>query len=295
MRAAADERSVVALLREGARLLRTAAVESPRLEAEVLLRTALGLPERSHLYLAPGEPVARDAERRYFEMLRRRVSGEPLAYVVGEKEFFSLSFLVGDAVLIPRPATEHVVEAAVEWCRRRRWSGPATALDVGTGSGCVAVALAAGEPRLRVTAVDVSGEALRVAKENVRRHRLASRVRLIRCDLVSAVDPRRRFDLIVSNPPYVTSAEYERLPSEVRREPRAALLAGDDGLLFYRRIFREALPLLAPDGLLVLELNPNTAEAVSVAARKAGLACEIRKDYSGADRVLLARRGVAGR
>ena len=291
MRAVArGKATVLRLLEVATGVLARAGVERPRFEAEVLLRYAMRLADRALLFLEPERRPSPAARKRFFDYVSRRAAGEPLPYIVGEKEFFSLPFYVTPDVLIPRPVTEHLVEACLRWLARQEKHTYLVA-DIGTGSGNIAVALAVNDPRVRVVATDISHGALLVAKRNLQRHRVASRVRLIRCDLLNAIHPDVRFDIIVSNPPYVTTAEYNAVPKEVRREPRLAVFAGADGLFFYRRIFTEALRLLHQDGLLALELNPTTASDVKELASRAGLGYLLTiPDLYGKTRVLLAHR-----
>ena len=285
-----DDATVLRLLEAATAVLARSGIERPRFEAEILLRYAMRLPDRALLYLEPERKPSPGARRRFFDFVTRRAAGEPLPYITGEKEFFSLMFYVTPDVLIPRPVTEHLVEACLRWLARQEKKRLA-ALDIGTGSGNIAVALAVNNPYLRVVATDIEHRALLVAKRNARRHRVATRVRFVCCDMVSAIKPDTRFDLVVSNPPYVTTAEYDSVPREVRREPKIAVFAGSDGLFFYQRILKEAAPLLAPDGLLALELNPKLTPDVKSLTREAGFSYIMTlPDLYGQTRVLLAHR-----
>ncbi len=287
---AKDEGTVLRLLVVASGVLARAGIEQPRFEAEILLRNAMRLPDRALLYVEPQRKPTRAARRRFFDFVSRRAAGEPLPYIIGEKEFFSLPFYVTKDVLIPRPVTEHLVEACLRWLRRQE-KKRLLVLDIGTGSGNIAVSLAVNNPYVRVVATDISHAALLVAKRNARRHRVATRIRFVCCDIVASINPKIRFDLLVSNPPYVTTAEFNAVPKEVRREPMLAVFAGDDGLLFYRRILKEAAPLLSADGLLALELNPNTVSAVKDLVLEAGFTYLMSlPDLYGQKRVLLAHR-----
>lgn len=287
---ARDDATVIRLLKVATAVLGRFGVERPRFEAEVLLRYAMRLPDRALLYLDPERKPSPSVKRRFFEYVSRRAAGEPLPYIVEEKEFFSLKFYVNPDVLIPRPVTEHLVEASLRWLLRQDRKR-LFVLDIGTGSGNVSVAIAVNNPFVRVVATDISCKALLVAKRNARRHKVATRIRIVCCDLVAGLHPDIRFDLIVSNPPYVTAAEYDSVPQEVRREPKIAVFAGSDGLLFYRRIFREAAPLLRYDGLLALELNPSLVADIKELASKAGFSYLMTiPDLYGQARVLLAHR-----
>ena len=251
------------------------------------------------------EQIVESAERdRLRELVKRRSAREPVAYLLGEKEFYSLRFEVSPAVLIPRPDTEHLVDAALECLGE----GRASALDLGTGSGCIAVALAHARPALEVDAVDVSAEALAVAAANARLHGVEGRVTFLDGDLFGALEPsgghpagehsgeRRRYDLIVSNPPYVRREEIESLCPEIQRhEPQQALIdtrsPNSDGLGFYRDIAGACSTHLVNGGAVLVEVGEGQAGAVRELFERAGLDhTTTRRDYGGIDRVVIARR-----
>jgi release factor glutamine methyltransferase len=269
--------------------LGTKGSDSPRLDAEVLLAHVRGC-QRILLYTAFDTPVA-DAERAKFrELVKRRAEGEPVAYLVGSREFFSLPFTVSPAVLVPRPETEGLVVRAIDLCQGLE---APRIVDVGTGSGAIAVTLAKGLPRARIVATDISAAALAVAGENARRHGVAERVALLECDLLE--DPRAAgpWDVVVSNPPYVRDDEYESLPRDVRlHEPKGALVAGPTGVEVIARLVRQAAERLAPGGWLLVEMGPNVATAAEAAvAAVAGLRPEpTLKDLAGLPRILQARK-----
>ena len=252
------------------------------------LAHALGC-KRIELYTR-SEEVASDAVRTKFrEQVQRRVAGCPVAYLVGTKEFYLLPFAVTPAVLVPRPATETLVMAALE--RLKPLAAPRV-LDVGTGSGCVAVSVARRHQAARVVAVDVSDEALAVARGNAARHGVAGRVEFRRGDVYEAVAGEPPFDLIVSNPPYIPSADVAGLAAEVSgHEPRLALDGGPDGLLVIDRLVTGATDRLAAGGWLLFEVGAGQeAEAVR-RVRAAGLCFEkVENDGDGIPRVVVARR-----
>lgn len=270
-----------AALREGVDGLR-AVTDAPHLEAELLLAHVANLP-RAALLAHPDRPLVAAQRRRYRTLVRRRAAGYPLPYLTGRVEFYGLEFAVSPDVLIPRPETETLVDLALA-------RQPRTVLDVGTGSGCVAVALAVHLPAVRVVATDLSAPALRVAAANARRHGVAERVRLIRCDLAGPlVGP---FDLLVTNPPYVAEREWASLAESVRRhEPRLALDGGPDGLDVIRRLLAAAPRLLRADGALLVEIGAGQGAAAEALARS--LLPEARvaiyPDLAGRPRVLEAR------
>lgn len=261
-------------------------IDSPRLEAELLLAHALGT-TRMGLYLEFDKPLDREEVARYRTLVRRRARGEPSAYLVGGREFWSLRFEVGPGVLIPRPETERLVEEALgEMGEAGRF------LDLGTGSGAIAVALLTERPGWTATAVEISPPAAAIARCNAEKLGVADRLDLREGSLFGPVEGER-FDLIVSNPPYVPSGEIEALAAEVaHHEPREALDGGVDGLDLIREIVADAPARLAPGGRLLVEFGADQGERVRRIAEDSGgyAEVEILKDYAGRDRVLLARR-----
>lgn len=261
--------------------LRGAGVESARLDAEVLLARAAGL-DRSGVFARLPDPLPPPVAERFEAFVTRRCRREPVAYIVGEKEFYSLAMAVSADVLIPRPETEMLVDAALEGL-----PAGAAICDIGTGSGCIAVALAARRPDVRVTACDLSGPALAIAALNATRHGVAARIDLVRSDLAHAFRPGPRFDVVVANPPYV--ADGEALEPELDFEPRAALRAGGDGLDVIRRLVPQVVSRLKPRGRLIVEFGSEQESAVRGIAEQAGFApVEIRRDLAGCARVLVA-------
>jgi release factor glutamine methyltransferase len=251
--------TIQALLKWTADYLRGKGVEAARLESEVLLAHVLTCP-RIEL-IARSLEVPADADRaRFRELIKRRVEGWPVAYLVGTKEFYLLKFEVSPAVLVPRPETETLVMESLRLLNPLK--GP-TVLDLGTGSGCIAVSIAHQKKDARVTATDISPDALDVAKRNAEKHGVADRVTFLQGDLFAPVPAGAAFDLVVSNPPYVTPAELAALSPDVREhEPRLALDGGPDGLAFYRRIASGIGPLLKPGGSLLVEIGATQDEAV---------------------------------
>ena len=237
--------------------------DSPRLDAEVLLAESLGC-RRIELYTAFDSVPGQRVRTAFRDLVRRRAEGRPVAYLVGRREFYSLSFRVTPDVLIPRPETELLVVALLELARAPAGRAPTiTICDVGTGSGVIAVSAAKHLPGARVTALDVSPAALAVARANAAEHGVQEQVELIESDLFSAVPPERRFDFVVSNPPYVSEAEIASLPRDVREfEPRQALVAGPCGTEVIESLVPQAAERLNPGGHLLLEINPALHDAV---------------------------------
>ncbi len=267
-----------------ARLTR-AGVENPRLDAELLVAEACGL-ARAGLLVRRAPLTAVECSR-FAAMLARRERREPFAYIVGRKEFLSLDFEVSPAVLMPRPETETLLQATLEVLPGL--DCPAV-LDIGTGSGAIAVALAVYAPHLtRIVATDVSNEALSVARRNATIHRCADRIRFVEADLFPP--GMQRFDLVVSNPPYIQNQVIDELAPEIARfEPRLALEGGEDGLDFYRRIADGAANRLATNGVVMVEVGAGQAAQVTEIFRRAGLHQVTHlNDLSGVERVVRAR------
>lgn len=258
------------------------------LEAKVLLLRAAALGEAGWL-AAPERPCSPRTEAFFGRLIARRLDGAPLAYLAGVKEFWSIPFEVSPSVLIPRPETEALVEKVLELAGR----GDEAIVDVGTGCGCIAVALAQELPRARIDAVDISERALRVARRNAARHK-ARRVRFLRSDLLSAYrGTGSRFDFIVSNPPYVSRAEWDGLPADVRGfEPRRALLAGESGLELIERLVRRAAAFLKPGGHLIFEIGDGQRDRVLGLFGKRWTEIETAWDLAGKPRVITARWGT---
>lgn len=263
--------------------------ETPRLDAEVLLAHALGC-RRIDLYLNYDKPIEEPERAVFRELVRRRGAHEPVAYLVGRKEFFSLEFEVTRDVLIPRPDSEFVVMTYLEHFRTQPF---ALVADVGTGSGNLAVTIAHEHRGARVIAVDRSQRALQVARRNAVRHAVEERVSFVQADLLSALRHAPVFDAIVSNPPYIPSGEIENLEPGVRDfEPREALDGGPSGLDVVKRLIDQAVPRLKRGGMLILEIGAPQEDAVRQLVAKVG-AFELLPtvfDYAGHPRVVAARK-----
>ncbi len=255
-------------------------------EAEVLFSHLLGC-GRTQLYLnaktCPGRAALRSASR----VLKARIAGEPLQYILGVSEFMGLQFSVGRDVLIPRPETEILVEHCIGLLKE---SPEARVLEIGTGSGCIAVSLAKFCPRAIVEACDISAKALKTARKNAAAN--AVKVKFYASDLFSSVPPGARYDLIVSNPPYIASGDIPGLSPEVTCQPRISLDGGRDGLDFYRRIIPGSLDFLSPQGYMALEIGYGQDEKVKnilINARFFAI-IDIVEDYNGIQRVVIAKK-----
>jgi release factor glutamine methyltransferase len=238
--------------------LAAARVPSPRMNAELLLMFALNC-DRAHLYAHPERQLSGDEQARYDQALDQRAQGVPAQYITGHQEFWGMDFIVSPAVLIPRPETEHVIETALPLARAI--TSPRIA-DVGTGSGCIALALAKELLQAEIHATDISSDALEIARANAARHQLQSRIHFHQVDLLQGLG-NNRFDLIVSNPPYVGESEEDQVQLEVRKsEPRDAVFAGPTGLEVIQRLIPQAHNALKPGGWLVIEISGTIAEGV---------------------------------
>ena len=267
-------------------------IEAPRLEAQILLAHVLKCP-RIELVARSDEETDEKERIQYRGLIKRRVDGWPVAYLTGEKEFYLLKFDVTPAVLIPRPETELLV---LEALRLLKPLAAPSVLELGTGSGCIAVSIAHQKKDARVTATDVSPDALDVARGNAKKHGVAERMNFIQGDLFDPVPGAIAFDLIVSNPPYVTPGELAKLPPDIRdHEPRLALDGGPDGLAFYRRIAASVGSRLKPGGWVLVEIGESQDEAVrGLFAERPDLEVgQTLKDAAGHTRVVTARRLAA--
>jgi release factor glutamine methyltransferase len=281
--------AATALAAASARLA-NAGVERARLDAELLMAAAAGVSRAA--VISDVAKIDTAALERFAQIVRRREAREPLAYIVGHREFFSLELAVRPGVLIPRPETETVVEAALDFLSRRP---AATVLDIGTGSGAIAIAIAANVPRARVVALDISKVSLEVAADNARRHRCGERIALVEGDCYAALDASAPpFDLVVSNPPYIAAAEVATLTPEVRDfEPRIALEGGRDGMDFYRKIATGLARWLVPGGEVIFEVGAGQAGTVEAIMRAVGCAASVRmRDLAGIERVVRSRRAL---
>lgn len=285
-----DSRSLGALFESAAARLREAGIEGARRDARLLLAEALGL-EPQDLLLRPERMIGEEPARRAETMIERRAAGEPVSRILGRREFWSLAFRIGPAVLDPRPDSETLVRAVLERIPDR--AAPLEILDLGTGSGCLLLALLHELPRARGLGTDISAAALETARDNATRLGLADRVRFEARDWAAGLTGS--WQVIVSNPPYIREADLAGLAPEVARyEPGIALAGGRDGLEAYRRLLPQAADRLAPGGLLAVEIGAGQAVAVEELIRGAGLRPLGRvRDLGGFERCLLACGKIA--
>jgi release factor glutamine methyltransferase len=271
-------------------------IESPRLSAELLLSHVLGL-KRIELYTQYNKAVEKPELDKLRELVRRAGQNEPIAYLVGKTEFYSMEINVTPDCMIPRPETELLVQRAIEFLRTR--NGNQFVCDLCTGSGCIAVAIAKNFPNAKIIATDICDAALAVASTNVEKHSLQDKIKLLSGDLFDPIIPQLdvgKFDLIVCNPPYVSSSEYEKLAQNVKDyEPRMALFAGEDGLDIYRRIIEKVDAFLKPDAALILEIGYAQGHAITEMFEQTGIFSEIKieKDFHDNDRIVTAKKAVS--
>jgi release factor glutamine methyltransferase len=292
-------------LRDGIARLEDEGVSCPALAAELLLMHTFGC-DRAWIYAHPEQELKATSREKYFSLIAQRASGVPTQHLTGHQEFWGLDFEVTPDVLIPRPETEHVIEVALERLGASPGANSAgrhaelRIADVGTGSGCIAIALAHELPRARVMATDVSAAALGVARRNAGRHGVAARIEFIECNLLglpshqspAAIHQSPSFNLVASNPPYIGRQEAATLPREVRdHEPEAALFGGETGTEIYEPLVAQAAMLLKPGGFLVLELGYNSGEYVSrLLEAPEWIDVAITDDLAGIGRVVSAQR-----
>lgn len=239
-------------------------IADPNIEAEVLLRHLLGM-DRASFFASLHECLTTNQSARLYQLVQRRLEGEPLAYILGRREFYGLDFAVNHHVFVPRQETELLVDKVLELCPADRSGEPLEVVDVGTGCGAIAMAVACHRAEVTVYATDISREALQVADINRRQHGVADRVHLIQGDLLEAV--HRPVDVIVSNPPYIKTGELSCLAPEIRREPTPALDGGDDGLAMIRRLLLRAPAHVTPGGCVLVEIAPEQLHQVMELAR----------------------------
>ncbi|MCL2347823.1 MAG: peptide chain release factor N(5)-glutamine methyltransferase [Planctomycetaceae bacterium] len=291
----AEQWNVKRLLEWTTDYFRKSGSESPRLEAEILLAASLGW-QRISLYTNFMKEPSEEERTKFRTFVKRRAAGEPVAYLVGRKEFYSLSFEVTPDTLIPRPETEHLVVEALDRLAKNTAKNTTQVMphvvDVGTGSGAIAVAIAKNAPKCRCTAVDLSAAALEVARRNAARHEVAGRIVFLESDLLSVFPETPMFDLVVSNPPYISEREFEQLPPDVKNyEPKRALVAGEDGTAIIRRLAEQAASRLFDGGGLLIEVSPMISQRIAEMLRKQyWRGVLILRDLAGRERIVVAEK-----
>jgi len=252
-----------------------------RRDAEIILAHLLGLKPSQ---LTPFQEVSPEKVEEFFSLLEKRKKGVPVAYLIGEWECMGRVFKVKEGVLIPRPETEILIEKTLAFLKNK----PIEGLEIGVGTGCIAINLLLEKPLLKMVGTDVNEKALRVAQENARLHRVQERLKLLKGSLFEPVKGER-FDFIISNPPYIPAGEWEKLPPEVKREGYISLIGGTRGWEFYEKLAEESPVHLKEGGFVALEIGHDQGEVVSRLFREKGFKVDIFKDYAGRDRVIIAK------
>jgi len=282
--------TVLEVIQRSTEFLKNKGVDSPRLQTELLLAHLLNMP-RMKLYLNFERKLSETELDNFRELIKRRGQREPLQHIVGSTCFCGLELAVDRQVLIPRPETELLAEQGWTFLNSLKTQhSPLSTLDLGTGSGCLAIALAVHCPMARVFAIDISAEALNLARQNAARHNVRDRIDFLQSDAFAALESPKPFDLIISNPPYIPTADIQSLQIEVRdHDPRQALDGGPDGLAFYRRIATEAAPFLQPGGKIMLEFGDGQAAAIrKIFEYEKWIVEAIIEDYTQRPRILIA-------
>lgn len=283
--------TIAETLKRAGEALRAAAIPNDLLDAQTLMAHAIGQ-DRTYLIVNFNRELTAGQMADYQDLIARRAAGEPLQYITGHQEFFGLDFEVTPDVLIPRPETELIIEETLRIVEEAGQAHPSSPviLDIGTGSGCIALAIARELPEARVIAADISPAALRVAKRNATRHDLA--VSFVASDLLGAFAETSFADFLLSNPPYVAQSEMPKLQREVREwEPRIALTDAGDGLGFYRRLLRDAPARLNPGGYLICEMGYTQSEAISALVdRSLWAEPQLLDDLQGIPRTIVLRK-----
>lgn len=282
--------TVLEAIQKSADFLGKKGVESPRLQAELLLAHQLQMP-RMKLYLNFDRVLTTAETDGLRELVKRRATREPLQHIVGSTSFCGCEISVSRHALIPRPETEMLAELGWKFLVTCH-SSPVMALDFGTGTGCIAIALAVKCPNAKITALDISSDALALARQNAAQNKVVGQMEFLLGDGFSVLPPKAQFDLIVSNPPYIASAEIETLDPEVKDfDPRAALDGGADGLDFYHRLAQQAKSFLKPSGKIMMEFGDGQADAIAKIFESEKWVVEaVQEDYSQRARILVARR-----
>ncbi len=279
------EKNIFNILEQATKILTSYNITQAKTDAEVLLCDVLNI-TRNKLVTLRKETLNKEQYKKYQQYINRRITREPVSYILGNTEFMGLPFKVDNNVLVPRQETELIVEQANEFIKQNNMS---TVLDLCTGSGCIAVSVAKYNPNISVTAVDISSKALSVAKENSTINNVNNQIKFIESNMFSNIIDKK-FDIIISNPPYVTANEYKSLEKEIFFEPKIAFLADTDGLEFYKIIAEKAKCFLNNKGMLLLELNANISSKIADLF-KDFVFIKIIKDYSGLDRILIVQNG----
>ncbi len=273
------------LFEKGAKILKEAKIETPVTDSQLLLSYILDLP-RWKLITERELEIPEEKVKKYFELIQKRAEGYPIAYLTHKKEFFGLTFYIEEGILIPRPETEILVE---EVLKRIPENKKRVGLEIGVGSGAIIVSLLKNRPMLKMYGVDISEKALEITEKNAKIHNVYDRLTLIKSNLFENV-PQIKFDFIVSNPPYISEKEYEKLQKEVKKEPIEALIGGTEGIEIYNKIVEQGINYLKENGFFAFEIGYNQGKYVSNLLKKYGLKTKVIKDLQNLDRVVIGER-----
>ncbi|RMA97043.1 peptide chain release factor N(5)-glutamine methyltransferase [Hydrogenothermus marinus] len=270
-------------LKKAVDILKKAQIETAVLDAQIILSNILNIPRWK--LIIEDINLSKKQEEEFFEKIKKRAERYPVAYIIEEKEFYGLNFKVNEGVLIPRPETEILVEETLKRIKNKK--NP-IGLEIGIGSGAISISLLKNKPDLRMIATDISDKAIQVAIENAKIHNVLNRLKIIKTDKIRGIN--EKFDFIVSNPPYIPLKEYENLMPEVKKEPKEALIAKDEGLEFYKEIIKKGKDLLKEDGFFAFEVGYNQAEKVENILQSYGFKAEKIKDLQQIDRVVIGEK-----
>lgn len=273
-------------LRNAQEILTKAGIPDPRLEPEIMVSNILQI-KRHMLYTSQDTNMPKHATDALSKIIRRRLRREPLAYILGHQEFYGIDLLVGPSVMVPRPETELIVERSISLCSQMSDADGLVVADVGTGSGGIAIAIALHLPQAKITATDISSEALDVAATNIRMHKVEERITLCQGDLLATIEAP--VDAIVANLPYICTNRLKEVQMEVQMEPVLALDGGPDGTVLNRRLLWEAKEKLSPRGVILLEIDPEQQRSLAAVARRCFPAARVsvEKDLAGMGRILV--------
>lgn len=281
-----DASNIFTLLKSAEELLKSNNIPEPKTDAEVLLCDILNIKRGRLLMLRdfiPSEKQIND----YSKYILERITGKPIAYILGKTEFMGLNFIVNEKVLIPRQETEILTEEVLNQIKINKYK---KILDMCTGSGCIAISVAK-DSDVEITASDISDKAIEIAKKNSKANNITDKINFIVSDMFSNIS-EQKFDIIISNPPYIAEKEFQELEKDLSFEPRQALVAKEEGLFFYRQIANNAKNYLNQNGLIIVELNANIPDKIAGVFTNSGYKkIKIIKDYSGLDRVLVLKNG----
>lgn len=284
-----DRQQFHQFIRDAEERLRQAKIDSPAAEVELVLLYLLDI-ERIDLYLHGDRLVNDDILKKFHKIIDKRATRYPLQYILKEAWFYGRKFFVSPDVMIPTPETELICEAAINFLKYRKLD-MARVLDLGVGSGVISITIAAEYDSCQITAVDISESALKIARKNAATFEVAKKILFVCSDLFDALDANQKFDLIISNPPYISDGEYDGLPPEVLADPKVSLLSGNEGMDIINRIIKQAPDFLADDGAVMFEIGYDQAEKVADSVKRDGQykSYSILKDLNNIDRVVLLK------